>query len=99
LTIAAASQEDDRATTFELILAGQGSIRQLAERVLAQPHHTLSPPAAQLLDGLIADPPRTPGGGYELPLEQMALVQMGMIRHLARHGARLDQALQHWLGL
>ena len=71
----------------------------LAERVLAQPHHTLSPPAARLLDGLIADPPRTPGGGYELPLEQMALVQMGMIRHLARHGAPLDQALQHWLGL
>jgi len=71
----------------------------LAERVLAQPHNSLNASAARVLEGLIADPPRTPGGGYELPLDQMALVQMGMIRHLARHGAPLDQALQHWLGL
>ncbi|MEY2931856.1 MAG: hypothetical protein RL033_2605 [Pseudomonadota bacterium] len=72
---------------------------ELAERVLAQVHNTFTPEAAEVLKGLLEEPPRTPGGGYEMSMQQMALVQMGMVRHLAQQSTPLEQALQHWLGV
>ncbi|HEX2673368.1 MAG TPA: polyprenyl synthetase family protein [Polyangiaceae bacterium] len=71
----------------------------LADRVFARHSSSLTPTANSILEGLTADPPRTPGHGYELAMDQMAIVQMGMIRHLARQEASLEISMDRWLGL
>jgi geranylgeranyl pyrophosphate synthase len=71
---------------------------EIAERVLARPEQALSPAARQVLDGLL-DParPAHENGGYGLDLQQTALVQLAMIRELARQPAELEQAIQRYL--
>lgn len=71
---------------------------EIAERVLARPEHALSAAARQVLDGLL-DPARTPHEkcGYGLDLQQTALVQLAMIRELARQPAGLEHAIQRYL--
>ena len=72
---------------------------ELADQVFARHASSLTPAANSILEGLTAEPPRTPGHGYELAMDQMAIVQMGMIRHLARQGASLDASMERWLGV
>jgi hypothetical protein len=71
---------------------------QLAERVLGRAEQRLSPEAQHVLDDLL-DParPLRQGSGYGLDLQQTALVQLAMIRELARRPEPLETALQRWL--
>jgi geranylgeranyl pyrophosphate synthase len=71
---------------------------ELAERVLGRAEQRLSPEAQHVLDDLL-DParPLRQGSGYGLDLQQSALVQLAMIRELARRPEPLETALQRWL--
>ena len=71
---------------------------ELAERVLGRSVHRLSPEAQRVLDDLL-DPARRsrPGHGYGLDLQQTALVQLAMIRELARQPEPLESALERFL--
>jgi hypothetical protein len=71
---------------------------ELAERVLARSERRLSPEAQRVLDDLL-DPARPvrQGSGYGLDVQQTALVQLAMIRELARRPEQLETALQRWL--
>ena len=74
---------------------------ELANRVLAQPEHQLSDSAQQVLAGLL-DPERAPqpnaGYGLDLDFHQCALVQLAMIRELARAPQSLETAIARLLG-
>jgi geranylgeranyl pyrophosphate synthase len=72
---------------------------EIAERVLARPEHALSSVAQQVLDDLLgpARPPRR-NTGYGLDLLQTALVQLAMVKQLARHPEPLERAVERWLG-
>ena len=72
---------------------------ELADRVLARPEHTLTEAAERILAGLL-DPerPPQPNTGYGVDMHQSALVQLALIRQLARSPADLDAAITRWLG-
>jgi geranylgeranyl pyrophosphate synthase len=72
---------------------------EIANLVLARPEHQLSAAAQRVLADLL-DParPRRPNTGYELDFHQTALVQLAMIRELAKAPEDVEQALKHWLG-
>ncbi|RYZ06473.1 MAG: hypothetical protein EOO73_15985 [Myxococcales bacterium] len=71
----------------------------VAEQVLLRPEHALSPEAARALADLL-DPerPLRPDTGYGLDFHQTALVQLHMIRELARAPESLQTAMQRLLG-
>jgi geranylgeranyl pyrophosphate synthase len=71
---------------------------ELAERVLGRPEQRLTPQAQRVLDDLL-DPhrPLREGHGYGLDLQQTALVQLAMIRELARQPEPLEAAVQRFL--
>lgn len=71
---------------------------EIAERVLARPEHRLSAEAERVLAELL-DParPLQQGRGYGLDLQQTALVQLAMIRELARRPEQLETALERFL--
>jgi geranylgeranyl pyrophosphate synthase len=71
---------------------------QLANQILARPEHQLSEQAASILKGLLS-PQRLaqPNTGYQLDLQQTALVQLAMIRELAKAPEDLEQALARHL--
>ncbi len=66
---------------------------ELANRVLARAEHQLSEPALKVLRDLL-DParPARPNTGYELDFHQTALVQLAMIRELAKAPESLEHA-------
>jgi heptaprenyl diphosphate synthase len=72
---------------------------ELANRVLARPEHRLSEHARHVLASVL-DPTRLsrPNSGYELDFHQTALVQLAMIRELAKAPESLEQAVQRLLG-
>jgi hypothetical protein len=71
---------------------------ELANQVLARPEHRLSEPAERTLKELL-DPARAPrpNTGYALDLHQTALLQLAMVRELARTPQDLDHALARFL--
>ncbi len=70
---------------------------ELAERVLSRPELALGPEAEQKLRELL-DPERVSrAGGYGLDAMTTALVQLAMIRELARAPESLASAAQRWL--
>lgn len=72
---------------------------ELADRILARPEQALSAAALQVLHDVL-DPARTPreNSGYGLDLQQTALVQLAMVRALARQPEPLELVVQRWLG-
>jgi geranylgeranyl pyrophosphate synthase len=72
---------------------------ELANQVLARPEHRLSEQAQRTLQELL-DPSRKPqpNVGYALDLHQTALLQLAMIRELARAPESLEHALARLLG-
>lgn len=72
---------------------------ELANRVLARPEHRLSEEARRILETLLAPSrPHRPNSGYELDFHQTALVQLAMIRELAKAPESLASAVQRLLG-
>jgi geranylgeranyl pyrophosphate synthase len=71
---------------------------ELSERVLSLPEHRLSEAAERVLRELL-DPARKPrpNSGYGLDLQQTALVQLAMIRELARAPEELEAAVTRLL--
>lgn len=67
---------------------------ELAERALALPEHQLTDDAARVLAELL-DPKRKPqpNTGYGLTMKQTALVQLAMVRELARAPEDLERAI------
>lgn len=71
---------------------------ELAERVLATPGQQLTETAQRVLEALVAAERRPqPGVGYGLDLQQSALVQLAMIRELARAPEQLERAVERLL--
>lgn len=71
----------------------------IAEHVLRRPEHALSREAAAILTELMAPArPVRPDTGYGLNLHQNALVQLHMIRELARSPEPLEVAMDRLLG-
>jgi geranylgeranyl pyrophosphate synthase len=72
---------------------------EIAERVLALPEHRLVPEAERILAELL-DPARAaqPDTGYGLSLHQTALVQLAMIRELAKQPEELAALMHDLLG-
>jgi geranylgeranyl pyrophosphate synthase len=71
---------------------------ELANRVLARPEQAMSAPAQQVLAELL-NPARAlrENRGYGLDLRQTALVQLAMIRELARAPEPLELVVRRWL--
>jgi geranylgeranyl pyrophosphate synthase len=71
---------------------------ELAERALSLSESRLGAAAEQVLRGLLeAARPARPGSGYDLDLEQAALVQLAMVRELARAPEDLETAIARLL--
>ncbi len=71
---------------------------QLASQVLAREAHQLSEQAQRILQGLLAPERRAqPNTGYQLDLHQTALLQLAMIRELAKAPLEVEHALQRFL--
>ncbi len=71
---------------------------ELANLVLARPEHRLSEAARRVLSELLDTARQArPNTGYELDFHQTALVQLAMIRELAKTPEDLEQALKRLL--
>jgi geranylgeranyl pyrophosphate synthase len=71
----------------------------IASQVLSHPRHALSPKASEILGNLLSPArPSRLDTGYGLDLHQAALVQLHMIRELARAPEQLEAAMQRLLG-
>lgn len=72
---------------------------ELANRVLGMPEHQLSEPAERVLSELLSPGRRPqPNTGYGLDMQQTALVQLAMVRELAKAPEALEEAMGCLLG-
>lgn len=71
---------------------------QLANQILARPEHQLSEQAQGILKALLSPTRQAqPNTGYQLDLHQTALLQLAMIRELAKAPVDLEQTLALYL--
>jgi geranylgeranyl pyrophosphate synthase len=71
---------------------------QLANQILSRPEHQLSEQAQGILKGLLSPERQAqPNTGYQLDLQQTALLHLAMIRELAKAPVALEQALARYL--